>query len=109
MKHYRINSEGKLVQVKHQGNAHLSAESLAEAKTKVFKFARRALNEPPQVRLRAGAVQVAYWSMDCVQVMAGYGTRPDLCLSGEPWMQDVTEGSSSFSYYVNLSLATQSA
>jgi hypothetical protein len=108
-KYFRITGSGKIVQTSERMSAHLSAESLTEAKAKVNQFARRALNETPKVKLDSGAVQIAYWSIDGVAVQAGYGDRPDLCLGGVPDMQSVKPESASFLYYAGLARETVTA
>jgi hypothetical protein len=109
-KFYEITDWGTLIEkTTDRVCHHVSALTKAKALAKLLQFARRALNEPPVLRKKGDATQLAYHDLHSVQVVAGYGGRTDLCMSHADTMGQVTDKSASFHYYAGLAAETDQA
>ena len=103
-KYFRITESGELAQVQTPMFAHVAAANMTEAKAKLMRFARLAIDEPPVLRKSGDATQLAYWGMfsiPTIQVQAGWGNRTDLCIAGFQGgsLDEVRETDASFAYY----------
>lgn len=80
----------------------VDAKNKSEAVTKFLSLAWRCIEQPPTVKIRNGAYQLAYESMIGVSVESGYeGRESSICYSGESSRRDVTDKSASFDYYAS--------
>jgi hypothetical protein len=75
MKNYTITEAGTV----QEGNAYdatsIRARNITEARARFLQFARRALKDPPSVRVTPRAYQVAFHIMEGIHVDAGHITR----------------------------------
>lgn len=83
------------------------AATKAEARRELLKFAKRALDENPRVRVENGAIQTAFHGLTGVTVTAGTFARPEICFSSAATMGGVTRECASFAYYASDEFQSQ--
>ena len=108
-KYYVITRNGTVCQCRFDvPPGAVRADSVTHARRIFLEFARKAISEPPVLRITPRAYQLSWHSVDGVQVAAGATTRVDsrgfalpLCNSGTPDgpLEGVGKDCASFAYY----------
>jgi len=108
---FELKSDGTIERVGPFGSYGpvVSAGTKPEAIQKLLSFAYRALENTPKVKVKNGAYQLAYESLNYgINVESGRENEPMLCMSGIKDWDDLNETIASFDYYASEAYVNES-
>ena len=98
-KHFKIQ-DGQLIET-YQSESIVSGKNKSEALAKILNFAKQAIERPPGVKVKNGAYQLNYATLDGRRAVESgiEGRNIPLCCSSVPAHFCVKEDAASFDYY----------